>query len=148
EALPPASKTAAIKGRPSACTAWDGDIVWYDAGLVGSTVSTTWSFAHHEQRFRTSGELIAGNLNPVAHVHHIGHDRPCEARHLLAPVPVAVDRHEWRHTLLTLAPIEPLILYEIREVFAFPRLFAETLDQSAVGIDHFMGLELDVIVFD
>src|SRR5258706_6393457 len=93
-----------------------------DAGFVGGTVPTTWSFAHHEQRFRAPGELIAGNLNRVAHVHHIGDDRPREARHLLAPVPVAVDRREWRHTVLTLAPVEPLILDEIREVFAFPRL--------------------------
>src|SRR6266478_4246643 len=89
---------------------------------LGSTATRPY-FAHHEQCFRAPGELIAGNLNRV-------------------------DRRERRHTVLTLAPVESLILDEIREVFAFPRLFAETLDQSALGIDRFMGLELDVIVLD
>src|SRR5262245_18160247 len=101
-----------------------------------------------DQRFRAPGELIAGGLNRVAHVYPVCDDRPGERRNLLAPVPVAVDRCKWGHAMLTIAPVKPLILDEIGEVFAFTRLFAETLYQSALGIDHFMGLELDVIVLN
>src|SRR5258708_1522740 len=101
-----------------------------------------------EHRFRSSGNLVVSNLDRITHVNNVGNQRPRNALYFLAPVTVSEDRCERRHLGLTLGSIKPLVLDEIREVFAFRIAIKKAFDQSPFGVDPFIRTQIDMIVLN